>query len=218
VVLGRDLALAPLAAVRELTFGLMLACLRHIPTLSAAIHDSPAWPASTGRLLSGRRLGILGLGRHGKNIATIAKAFGMEVVAWNRGKPREEEDGIPRLGLDDLLASADVVTVHLRLSDESKGLLGARAFGQMKRGAILINTARGAIVQERALIDALKSGQISAAGLDVFEEEPLAPHSELRMMSNVVLTPHIGWQVEEVFFEFAAVAASQLKNHIDSKQ
>jgi phosphoglycerate dehydrogenase-like enzyme len=217
IVLGRDLAKAPLAAVRELTFGLMLSCLRHIPALSSSMHGE-GWPQSTGRLLSGRRLGILGLGRHGKNIAAIGKAFGMEVVAWNRsGRAALDQDGVPLLAWDELLGSSDVLTVHLRLTDESRGLLDAAAFAKTKRGAVLINTARGAIVDERALVEALKSGQLSGAGLDVFDEEPLSSHSELRAMSNVVMTPHIGWQVEEVFYEFAAIAASQLEEHIDQR-
>lgn len=169
--------------------------------------------------MHGRRLGILGLGRHGKGVAALARAFGMDVVAWRRGRADAECEGdVPFLSLDELLATSDIVSVHLRLSEESKGLLNGQALSKMKRGAILINTSRGAIVEEQELIRLLRTGHLGAAGLDVFQEEPLPPDSELRKLDNVVLTPHIGWRVEEVFYEFAEIAARQLEEQIRKGQ
>ena len=118
------------------------------------------------------------------------------------------------MDIDDLLASSDVVSIHLKLSDESRGLLDAGRLSQMKEGSVLINTSRGAIVDEQALVSALQTGPLSAAGLDVFESEPLAADSPLRSLPNVVLTPHIGWTVEEVLIEFADIAADQLEQYL----
>jgi D-3-phosphoglycerate dehydrogenase len=161
-------------------------------------------------------LGLLGMGRHGSRVADIAKnAFSMEVVAWARsGTYDTSKNNIPRLPLDELLGTSDVVSIHLRLSPESTDLLNSERLQSMKRGAILINTSRGAIVNEQALIDALKNGPLESAGLDVYTHEPLAADSPLRSLSNVLLTPHIGWTVEEVFEEFAQIASTQLLQYL----
>lgn len=208
------------SAMPELTFMLAIACLRRLGEATRRM-AAGEWPTLTGRLLAGRRLGILGLGRHGRNVARVGQAFGMEVVAWDRagelaGSPshRPGPDGIPLLPLDDLLHSSDVVTIHLRLSDESRGLLNRERLQSMKPGSVLINTARGAIVDEIALVDALKHGPLAAAGLDVFTEEPLPADHPLRSLPNAVLTPHVGWTVEEVFAEFAAIAAEQVRDYL----
>jgi len=200
------------ASVPELTFGLMLAVLRRIHPLAAEL-AAGAWPAAMGGTLAGRTLGILGLGRHGRPVARIAAAFGMLVLAWDRDPGREYPDDEPvaeRLPLDDLLARSDVVSIHLKLSPSSTGLLGRERLARMRPGAILVNTARGAIVDERALVDALHSGRLAGAGLDVFATEPLPADHPLRRAPNVVLTPHIGWKVDEVFAEWAEIAAEQL--------
>jgi phosphoglycerate dehydrogenase-like enzyme len=171
-----------------------------------------------GRTLAGRTLGILGLGRHGRPVARIAAAFGMLVLAWDRDPGREYPDDEPvaeRLPLDDLLERSDVVSVHLRLSPASTGLLDRDRLARMRPGAILVNTARGAIVDEPALIDALRGGQLAGAGLDVFATEPLPADHPLRTAPNVVLTPHIGWKVEEVFAEWVEIAAEQLAAWLD---
>ena len=207
-------ARAARAAVPELTFALAVAALRHMPQAQRAM-DAGRWPALTGRTLAGRTLGLLGMGRHGSEVARIAAAFGMDVVAWDRpGSTRPADDGPPRLGLDELLAVSDVLSVHLRLSDQSRGLLNGERLRRMKPGAILVNTARGAIVDEAALVDVLRHGPLAAAGLDVFATEPLPVESPLRGLPNVVLTPHVGWTVEEVFTEFAAIAADQLEQYL----
>jgi phosphoglycerate dehydrogenase-like enzyme len=211
VALGRR-ARMPTASVPELTFGLMLAVLRRIHPLAGRLAAGD-WPAAMGGTLAGRTLGILGLGRHGRPVARIAAAFGMLALAWDRDAGRDYPDDEPvaeRLPLDDLLERSDVVSVHLRLSPASTGLLDAGRLARMRPGAILINTARGAIVDEQALVAALAAGRLAGAGLDVFATEPLPAGHPLRTAPNVVLTPHIGWKVEEVFAEWVEVAADQL--------
>jgi phosphoglycerate dehydrogenase-like enzyme len=211
VALSRRARMAS-ASVPELTFGLMLAVLRRIHPLAAEL-AAGAWPAAMGGTLAGRTLGILGLGRHGRPVARIAAAFGMLVLAWDRDPGREYPDDEPvaeRLPLDDLLARADVVSVHLKLSPSSTGLLDRERLARMRPGAILVNTARGAIVDEQALVEALAAGRLGGAGLDVFATEPLPADHSLRRAPNVVLTPHIGWKVDEVFAEWAEIAAEQL--------
>lgn len=210
IALGRR-AKAPLVAVPELTFAMALGLIHLLPQAQLSMHAGQ-WPLLTGRTLSKRRLGILGMGRHGSCVAGIAKnAFDMDVVAWNRpGSNNEKKDNFPRLSLDELLSTSDVVSIHLRLSKESAGLINTETISKMKPGAILINTSRGAIVDEQALIESLKNERLAGAGLDVFVHEPLAVDSPLRSLKNVILTPHIGWTVEEVFEEFAQIACTQL--------
>jgi D-3-phosphoglycerate dehydrogenase len=205
-------ATMPSASVPELTFGLMLAVLRRIHPLAGQMAAGD-WPAAMGGTLAGRTLGILGLGRHGRPVARVAAAFGMLVLAWDRDPRRDYPDDEPvaeRLPLDDLLERSDVVSVHLKLSPASTGLLDAGRLARMRPGAILINTARGAIVDEQALVAALVAGRLAGAGLDVFATEPLPADHPLRTIPNVVLTPHIGWKVAEVFAEWAEIAADQL--------
>ncbi|WP_167133206.1 NAD(P)-dependent oxidoreductase [Paramicrobacterium chengjingii] len=213
VALGRR-GVGPRAAVPELTFALAIGALRHVRSAVDSMAEGE-WKPYLGRTLSRRTMGILGFGRHGKSVAKLAHAFGMKVVVWSRTS-QELPDGVEALPLDDLLGVSDVVSVHLRLSDESRGLLDAAKLAMMKSGSVLVNTARGAIIDEPALIEALKNGPISAAGLDVFASEPLAPDSELRRLPNVIATPHIGWTVEEVFEEFAEIAADQLEGYLNA--
>ena len=212
VALGRG-ATAASAAVPELTFALMIGCLRRFPEAQRGM-ASGEWPGLVGRCLRGRRLGLLGVGRLGAGVARIAEAFGMDVVGWQRPGSSGADDGVTRVNLDTLLRTSDVVSIHLRLSGESRGLLGARELAMFKPGSVLVNTARGAIVDEAALVDTLRDGPLAAAGLDVFAEEPLAADSPLRDLPNVLLTPHVGWTVEEHFEEFAAIAARQLAAYI----
>jgi phosphoglycerate dehydrogenase-like enzyme len=218
VALSRRATMAS-ASVPELTFGLLLAVLRRIHPLAAELAGG-AWPAAMGGTLAGRTLGILGLGRHGRPVARIAAAFGMLVLAWDRDPGREYPDDEPvaeRLPLDDLLERSDVVSVHLKLSPSVTGLLDAERLARLRPGAILVNTARGAIVDEPALVEALRSGRLAGAGLDVFATEPLPAGHPLRTAPNVVLTPHIGWKVEEVFAEWAEIAAEQLAAWLDGR-
>lgn len=214
IALGR-LVKAPLTSVPELTFAFALGLMHKVYQGNSGMQNGK-WELLTGQTLSQRRLGILGLGRHGSRVAHIAStAFNMEVVAWNRSKSNyKKNDGFKRLPLDELLATSDVVSIHLRLSEESTGLINKERLAKMKPGAILINTSRGAIVDESALIEALRTGALAGAGLDVFAQEPLAIDSPLRKLDNVILTPHIGWTVEEVFEEFANIACTQLMEYL----
>ena len=214
IALGRRVK-APLITVPELTIAMMLGVMHKIPQAQQAMHAGE-WPLLAGRTLNGRRLGILGIGRHGGRVADIAKnAFNMDVVAWARAEVyNPSSNNIPRLPLDELLKTCDVVSIHLRLSPESTDLLNAEKIKLMKPGAVLINTSRGAIVNEQALTEALQKGMLAGAGLDVYTHEPLARDSPLRKLNNVMLTPHIGWTVEEVFEEFAQIACTQLQQYL----
>jgi len=215
IALGRRVK-APLISVPELTFAFMLGLAHKVYQGNQSMQNGE-WRLLTGRTLSNRRLGILGLGRHGLRVADIAStAFNMEVVAWNRaGNNYENSAGIKRLPLDELLATSDIVSIHLRLSKESAALINKERLAKMKQDAILINTSRGAIVDENALIEALKGDKLAGAGLDVFTKEPLSVESPLRTLNNVILTPHIGWTVEEVFEEFAQIACTQLIQYLN---
>jgi phosphoglycerate dehydrogenase-like enzyme len=217
IALGRR-AKAPLLSVPELVFAFALSLMHKLHEGNRAMQDGH-WPLLTGRTLSNRRLGILGLGRHGSRVAQIAStAFNMNVVAWDRKKNTyHSSDGIKRLPLHELLQASDIISIHLRLSEESTGLINEERLSNMKTGSILINTSRGAIVDENALIDALKNGRLAGAGLDVFTHEPLAKDSPLRTLNNVILSPHIGWTVQEVFEEFAEIACTQLKDYLNGK-
>jgi phosphoglycerate dehydrogenase-like enzyme len=211
IALGRRVS-RPAVVIPELVFALMLGLVRQIYPLTSAM-QAGGWPARIGGSLAGRTLGILGYGRLGHPVARLAEAFGMKVVAWDRRGlgAGNDEFGVERLPLDELLAVSDVVSIHLRLSDESRGLMNRERLWKMKPGAILINTARGAIIDEPALIDALREQRLAGAGLDVFCSEPLPETSELRSLPNVILTPHVGWKVRDVLHEFVEIAADQLE-------
>ena len=221
VALGRRVT-RPMIVVPELVFGFMLGLIREIYPLTTQMSNGE-WPMSMGSSLAGRTLGILGFGRHGRSVARIAKAFDMKVIAWDRGSSYSSKDlEVVRMPLDDLLASSDIVSIHLRLSDESRGLINRDRIAKMKSGSLLINTSRGAIVDEDALVEALHENRIAGAGLDVYAVEPLSSASPLRTMPNVLMTPHIGWQVSDVLHEFVAIAADQfdmwLKGHLSEKE
>ena len=210
IALGRWVS-KPTVVIPELVFSLMLGLVRQIYPLTTEMHNG-GWPELIGGSLAGRTLGILGYGRLGRPVARLAEAFGMKVVAWDRtgSSPGSDEFGVEHLPLDDLLAISDVVSIHLRLSNESRGLLNRETLWKMKPSAILINTSRGAIIDEPALIEALREKSLAGAGLDVFSVEPLPPASKLRALPNVLLTPHVGWKVRDALHEFVEIAADQL--------
>ena len=188
VVCGTGAVGAPTA---ELTIGLMLALARRIPHEDALVRAG-GWQSSLGVELRGKTLGVVGLGKLGTAVATVARALGMEVVAWseNLTVERAGEVGATHAGsLRALLAAADVVTIHLRLSDRTRGLIGRDELAAMKPTAFLVNTSRGPIVDESALVDALHAGTIAGAALDVFDVEPLPDDHPLRTAPNTVLTP-----------------------------
>jgi len=187
----------------ELTWGLILAVLRHIPAEDARLRAG-GWQATVGSELAGRTLGIIGLGRLGRRVARVAHAFEMDVLAWSQNLDPDDarRHGAEPVGRDELLARADVVTIHLRLSARTRGLIGAAELARMKPSAVLVNTSRGPIVDEDALVEALRGGVIAGAGLDVYDTEPLPADHPLRSAPNTVLTPHIGYVTSAGYTRF----------------
>ncbi len=188
----------------ELTWGLILALLRHIPREDRATREG-RWQVSMGTGLRGKVLGVMGLGDLGSQVATVGNAFGMSVIAWSQNltMERASQFSASLVGRDELLARSDVVSIHLVLSSRTRGLIGARELGLMKPAAYLVNTSRGPIVDEGALVEALRNGTIAGAALDVFDEEPLPLDHSLRRLENTVVTPHIGYVTTEgyeIFF------------------
>jgi phosphoglycerate dehydrogenase-like enzyme len=202
----------------ELAFGLMLAIMRRIPQSDRAMRRGE-WPLVLGYVLKGKTLGILGLGKIGTEIAAVGRAFGMDVIAWGPTltPERAAKSQATFMELDEVLASADVVSVHLKLSNESKGLIDERRLRLMKKSAYFVNTARGAIVEEPALVKILKERAIAGAALDVFLEEPLRPRHPLLELDNVVLTPHLGWPTDSGFEGFAENAVANILDYLDGK-
>lgn len=181
-------------AVAEQTIALMFAAARDLARMDRNIRAG-VWRPREGVQLKDKTLGIVGLGGIGAEVARVAKGVGMNVIAWNR-TPRPDV-GVPMVELDALLAKSDVVSLHLTLGDETRGFLDAKRIARMKRGAILVNTARGALVEEHALLDALRSGQIRHAGLDVFHNEPLKSDNPLAMMDGTTLAAHAAFRTLE---------------------
>jgi phosphoglycerate dehydrogenase-like enzyme len=185
------------SAAPELTWALLMAAARRLPAEFAAMRAG-RWQTTIGRDLEGATLALLGLGGIGAAMARYGKAFGMAVIAWseNLDDARAAAAGAKRVAKDDLFQNGDFVSIHLRLSPRTRGLVDARALSMMKPEAILINTSRGAIVDEAALIGALKSRRIGGAALDTFEVEPLPKDHPFRTLDNVVATGHVGYVTE----------------------
>lgn len=184
----------------ELTWALILAAARRLPDEIAAVRAG-GWQQSVGRDLAGHTLGLLGLGNIGTAVARVGAAFGMNVVAWsaNLTDERAAAAGARRVERDELLRVADVVSVHLVLSERTRHLVDADALASMKPTALLVNTSRGPIVDEAALIDALSRRAIAGAALDVFDVEPLPHDHPFRRLPNVVVTPHVGYVTEACY-------------------
>lgn len=197
---------APVDAVVEMTLGLMLATLRQIPAADRQVRAGD-WPRLKGRLLKSRTVGILGLGRIGSRVASLCAAFGAEVVAHDP-IAADTASTVSRLELRDLLAQADIVSLHMPYSAATHHVINGESLAAMKPGAILINTARGNLVDEKALLEALQSGQLAGAGLDVFETEPYT--GPLRDLSQVVLTPHLASSAIESRRQMECEAAENL--------
>lgn len=187
----------------ELTWALILALARHVPLESTNVREG-RWQTTIGTDLAGKTLGIMGLGRLGSRVAQVAAAFGMTIIAWSQNltDDRAAECGAMRVGKEELLAQSDFVTVHLVLSDRTQGLIGPNELRRMKPSACLINTSRGPIVEEAALIQAIGQGIIAGAGLDVYDTEPLPSDHPYRTLPNVILTPHIGYVTEDSYRMF----------------
>jgi D-3-phosphoglycerate dehydrogenase / 2-oxoglutarate reductase len=193
-------------SVAELAVALLLALARNVATHDRGVRQG-SWRRTTGVELAGKRLGIVGYGAIGREVAGIARrGLGMEVVAHD---PLVAEAAVPLLPLDEVLATSDAVSLHLPLTEETRGLIGAGELAAMKPTAFLVNTARGGLVDEAALSDALQSGRLAGAALDGFEEEPLRA-SPLRALDNVVLSPHAGAATREAVLRTASRAVDEL--------
>ena len=181
-------------AVAEHTIALMWACARNLARMDREVRRG-VWTPHEGVQLLGKTLGVIGLGGIGREVARIGKGMGMNVIGWNRTKRPEVE--VPLVDIDTLLARADIVSMNLTLGDETRGFLSAERIARMKKGVIYVNTARGALADETALIEALQSGHIRHAGLDVFHNEPLSPDHALAKLENVTLSAHAAFRTPE---------------------
>jgi phosphoglycerate dehydrogenase-like enzyme len=202
----------------ELTWGLILALLRNIPREDRAIRQG-RWQTTIGYGAKGKTLGIIGLGRLGTMVAGYGKAFGLEVIGWSRSltDARAAELGIKRVAKDELFQRADIVTIHVPLNDSSRGLVGAAELARMKPTAYLVNTSRGPIVEEAALLAALKGRKIAGAAIDVYDREPVPKDHPFFELDNVVLTPHLGYVIEENLRINYQSAVENIRAFLDGK-
>ena len=200
----------------ELAIGLAIGVMRQIPANDSAVKRGE-WSTPSTRVLYGKTLGIVGLGQVGRHVARIGAAFGMRVLAWGPRltDPIARENGAEFQALDDLLRMADVVSIHAALTAESRGLLDRRRIAMMKPTAYLVNTARGPIVDEAALVAALGERKIAGAGLDVFDQEPLPVGHPLTELPNVILTPHMGWTTDLRYQMFSDAVSEVLLAYLD---
>jgi phosphoglycerate dehydrogenase-like enzyme len=201
----------------EMTWALILASARHIVRESNSVRDG-GWQTSVGRELDGRVLGVLGLGNIGGQVARIGLAFGMKIIAWSQNMTPQiaEAAGATLVAKGELFRRADVVTIHLILSKRTRGLVGAAELALMQPTSRLINTSRGPIVDEGALIQALTSRAIAGAALDVFDAEPLPADHPFRALDNVLATPHIGYVAENLYRTFYGDAAVSIAAWLDA--
>ena len=210
-------------ATADLTMALILAVMRRLVEGDAEVRRTgrAVWEPLhlLGTSLQGKRLGIVGMGRIGAAVARRARAFGMDVISVRRGQPggMPAAGEVPAADLDELLATSDVVSIHVPLTPETRHMIDAARLATMKRGAFLINTARGPIVDESALCDALESGHLGGAGLDVFEHEP-AVDPRLLVMPNVVIPPHIGSATHEARSAMAEIAATNVRRFLQGME
>ena len=200
-------------------FGLMLELTRHIGFENARMKAGESWQVTIGHDLEGLTLGIVGLGKLGQKVANVGKAFGMNVIAWSQNLTPEKakEAGVDYASREDLFAKSDFVSIHLVLSDRSRGLITADDLGRMKNSAHLINTARAPIVDQAALLKALQDKSIGGAGLDVFEVEPLPTNHPYRKLDNVVLTPHLGYVSEQNYRKYFPDIVECIRAFVDGK-
>jgi phosphoglycerate dehydrogenase-like enzyme len=203
-------------AAPELTWGLILAVARQIPRADVSMHAG-RWEPSVGMDLHGSVLGLVGLGKLGGQVATVGRAFGMELVAWSPHltEERAAAHGARLVDKQDLFATADVVSIHMILAASTRGLVGATEIDAMKPTAILVNTSRGPLVDEAALIGALHAGRIAGAGIDVYDQEPLPADHTLRSTPGLVMTPHLGYVTRDTFDAFYHDAVGDIRAFLD---
>lgn len=202
----------------ELTWALILASMRGIVDEATSVRGG-GWQLSVGHELRGTTLGIVGLGRIGSEVAQIGKVFGMHTIAWSQNltPARATEVGVTWVGKQDLFRQSDIISIHLALSERTRGVVGADELATMKPSARLVNTSRGPIVDEDALIAALTSGAIASAALDVYDREPLPPGHPLRTLPNALTTPHIGYVTDDLYRTFYADAAASIASWLDEQ-
>ncbi|WP_138468820.1 D-2-hydroxyacid dehydrogenase family protein [Poseidonocella sp. HB161398] len=200
----------------ELTWGLILAAIRRLPQEMASFRAG-GWQGHVGQDIHGRRLGIVGLGNFGKAVARVGQAFGMEVAAWsaNLDPAHAAEHGVAAVPKEELFATSDIISVHMKLSPRSWGMIGAAELGLMKPSAWIVNASRGPLIDEAALVAALRAGQIAGAALDTFDAEPLAADHPFRTLPNVVATPHIGFVTEDTYRLFYGQMAESIAAWLD---
>jgi D-3-phosphoglycerate dehydrogenase len=206
-------------ATAAIATGLMLELARHIGYENARLKAGAPWQTTIGLDLEGMTLALLGLGKLGTRMAEIGRAFRMNVIAWSQNLTPDacRQVGVEHVGRDDLFRKADFLSIHVQLSERTRGLIGGRELGLMKPGAFLINTSRGPIVEEAALIAAVRDKRIAGAGLDVFDVEPLPVEHPLRKLDNVVLTPHLGYVAEQNYRAFFAGIVDDIRAFLDGK-
>ena len=206
-------------ATAAIATGLMLELARHIGYENARLTAGAVWQTTIGLDLEGVTLALLGLGKLGTRMAEIGRAFKMNVIAWSQNLTPEKckEAGAEYVSRDDLFRRADFLSIHLQLSERTRGLVGAHELGLMKTSAYLINTSRGPIVDEAALLAALRDKRIAGAGLDVFDIEPLPVAHPLRKLDNVVLTPHLGYVAEQNYRAFFAGTVDDIRAFLDGQ-
>jgi phosphoglycerate dehydrogenase-like enzyme len=202
-----------------IALGLMLELTRRIGYENARMKAGVPWQSTIGLDLDGLTLGVLGLGKLGTRTARIAQAFGMKVIAWSQNLTPEKckEAGVDYAGKDELFRRSDVVTIHLVLSQRTRGLVGAKELGLMQPTAYIINTSRGPIIDEAALLAALRNKKIAGAGLDVFDVEPVPTDHALRALDNVVLTPHLGYVAIQNYRAYFAGVVDDIRAFLDGK-
>ncbi|RDJ21538.1 D-2-hydroxyacid dehydrogenase family protein [Bosea caraganae] len=203
----------------ELTWGLIHALMRAIPAENANFHAGGPWQTSVGRDLRGATLGVIGLGNLGQRVARVGVAFDMRVLGWSRSLTEETAKslGADRAAtLHDLLKQSDIVSIHVPLNAGTRGLIGAAEFAVMKPTALLINTSRGPIVNEAALIEALTAGRIAGAGLDVFDVEPLPGDHPLRGLPNLIATPHLGYVTQANYRAYFTGVVEDIARWLDN--
>jgi D-3-phosphoglycerate dehydrogenase len=216
VVCGTESAGHPTA---ELTVGLMIDLARKISFENGRMKAGEPWQVTVGEDLNGKTLGILGLGKLGTRVGKAGLALGMNVIAWSQNLTPEKckEAGVGYASKEDLLKQSDFVTVHMVLSDRSRGLIGAKELSLMKPSAYLINTSRGPIVDEKALVAALQGDKIAGAALDVYDVEPLPRDHPLRNLKNTILTPHLGYVTKENYRTFYGQTVEAIRAFLDGK-
>ncbi len=203
---------------KELTIGLILALLRKIPQVNQRMREE-LWPAITGRMLQGKTAGVFGFGRIGMEVARILRLFNTRVLAYSRSLTQEKaaEAGAECVSREALFKESDIITVHIPLNANTRGAIGAGEFALMKPGALLVNTARGPIVSEPAMIEALQSGRLGGVGLDVYDVEPLPLDHPLRRFDNAILMSHRGYATHEILSERYEQAMENILKFIDRK-